>query len=179
MVSNELKSIPQYGLTTPRLLIRYYNIGDYDSLYKMLSDKRVFKYLLDEPMADELLVKKYTEFCSSDKGRKSGRLLAVDKVTNQFIGTITVHPRAANLLELGFTLPVDNWGKGYATEMVKAITEYYGKEYDIILRIFEDNLASQNVAKKTGYILESTLVDIKNDERQVIFLYKHHLRAAS
>lgn len=170
----EVKQIPACGLLTDRLLIRFYQESDVDSLYKMLSDKRVFEYILDEPMEDYELVRKYTKACSGEQGKKCGRLIVVDKYTNKFIGTITIHRRAASLIELGFTLPVENWGNGYATEIVKGITDYYSKDYDIILKIFADNKASRRVAEKLGYDIESTIIDTKDNKKEVIYLYKYH-----
>lgn len=170
----EVKQIPSCGLLTDRLVIRFYQESDVDSLYKMLSDKRVFKYLLDEPMEDYELVKNYTKVCSGEQGKKCGRFIVVDRDTNKFIGTITVHRRAASLIELGFTLPVENWGNGYATEIVKGITDYYSKEYDIILKIFANNKASRRIAEKLGYSIESTIIDTKDNKKEIIYLYKYH-----
>lgn len=169
-----IKEIPLNGLETDRILIRYYKPADTSDVYNMLSDDRVFEYLLDTPMKDLKLVEKYVKYASSERGRKAGRLIGIDKYTGRFIGTITTHPINADEIEIGFTLPVESWGKGYATELLKAITKYYHPYYKLTLRILEKNKSSQNVAKKSGYILTASNVEIKDDIRHTVNTYTYH-----
>ncbi len=63
------------------------------------------------------------------------------------------YSRPNNECELGFILPEDVWGKGYATEISKALASYSRDELKLD-RIFgtvdEDHFASIKVLKKTG-----------------------------
>jgi RimJ/RimL family protein N-acetyltransferase len=68
-----------------------------------------------------------------------------------------VHRRSA---EIGYWLGREFWGRGIATEAVKATTEYAFKTFDlcrVYACVFAWNPASAKVLEKCGYLLEGRL----------------------
>jgi RimJ/RimL family protein N-acetyltransferase len=63
--------------------------------------------------------------------------------------------------EIGYWLGQDYWGRGIATEAVRALTEYGFSHHDRLTRIygrvFEWNVASMRVLEKCGYQREGWL----------------------
>ncbi len=62
--------------------------------------------------------------------------------------------------EIGYWLGEPYWGHGYATEAVRALTEYAFSEMDLMrceAGVFGYNLASVRVLEKAGYAHEGTL----------------------
>jgi ribosomal-protein-alanine N-acetyltransferase len=71
--------------------------------------------------------------------------------------------------EVGFWVAEGHWGKGIATEALKAFTDYAFSRFDLIrlfAYVFEGNVASTRVLKKIGFTYEGTLESsiVKNDK---------------
>jgi [ribosomal protein S5]-alanine N-acetyltransferase len=61
-------------------------------------------------------------------------------------------------IEIGYSIVTDFQGKGYATELVRALVEHAGSQPTvrrIVAHTAADNIASQNVLQKCGFTLES------------------------
>jgi RimJ/RimL family protein N-acetyltransferase len=84
-------------------------------------------------------------------------------VEGQAVGGIGVEPQKDvyhRSAEIGFWLGEQYWGRGIATEAVRAFTEYVFDTFDvcrIFARVFEWNPASGRVLEKCGYTLEGRL----------------------
>lgn len=62
--------------------------------------------------------------------------------------------------EIGFWLGESHWGRGIATEAVRAVTEHVIEAYGltrVYARVFEWNAASERVLEKAGYQMEGRL----------------------
>ncbi len=62
--------------------------------------------------------------------------------------------------EIGYWLGEEFWGRGIATEALKAVTEHAFNEYDLCrlyAHVFEWNQASARVLEKAGYLFEGRL----------------------
>jgi [ribosomal protein S5]-alanine N-acetyltransferase len=99
-------------------------------------------------------------------------------VDDEFIGVggITVKTDIhRNSAEIGYWLGEPYWGKGYATEAVKLLTEYAFNIglIRVFAGVFAHNKASQRVLEKAGYTLEAILRSaiIKNGEVMDEHLY--------
>ena len=71
--------------------------------------------------------------------------------------------------EVGFWVAEAQWGKGIATEALRAFTDYAFSRFDLIrlfAYVFEGNVASASVLEKVGFTYEGTLESsiVKNDE---------------
>jgi RimJ/RimL family protein N-acetyltransferase len=68
-----------------------------------------------------------------------------------------VHRRAA---EISYWLGEAHWGRGIATEAVRAVTDHAFDALDLCrvwAGVFEDNAASARVLEKAGYVFEGRL----------------------
>jgi RimJ/RimL family protein N-acetyltransferase len=83
-------------------------------------------------------------------------------VNDQPAGSIGLHMQADILrknYEIGYWLGEEHWGKGIAAEATRQICEYGFANLDcirIFARIFGNNVASQKVVQKAGFVLEAT-----------------------
>ena len=62
--------------------------------------------------------------------------------------------------ELGYWLSEMHWGKGYATEALRAVAEYAFSRFDFVrlqARVLEGNPASGRVLEKAGFTLETSM----------------------
>jgi RimJ/RimL family protein N-acetyltransferase len=84
-------------------------------------------------------------------------------VDEEAVGGIgfTVQPDVAHRsAEIGYWLGEKFWGRGIATEALKAVTEYAFANYDLCrlyAHVFDWNPASARVLEKAGYRFEGRL----------------------
>ena len=81
-------------------------------------------------------------------------LLIVDKSTKNTIGFIILFEDDKNsILRLGYLLCEQEWGKGYATELIAGFTKWCEKQKipSVIAGVNKDNTASIYVLKKNGF----------------------------
>ena len=83
------------------------------------------------------------------------------KDNKTLIGSSGLHPRDWNVpsFEIGYWIRTGYEGQGYITEAVQAITKYGFETLEakkIIIRMQGDNIRSEAVAKKAGYLYEGT-----------------------
>jgi len=73
--------------------------------------------------------------------------------------------------EIGYWLGEGFWGRGIATQALRAVTDYAFEHYDlcrIYAHVFEWNMASARVLEKAGYTLEARLKkSVTKDERTI------------
>jgi RimJ/RimL family protein N-acetyltransferase len=91
------------------------------------------------------------------------------KSTGAFVGAVELGPKIRKIpsYELGYWIRSDVAGQGYTTEAVTALTDYGFEKLHanrIFLRTEPDNIGSQRVAEKCGYLKEARL---KNDALSV------------
>jgi len=58
-------------------------------------------------------------------------------------------------IEIGFAFKCSAWGKGYATESCKRLLDFAFEESpieEVVASFYEENSASKNVLKKSGFI---------------------------
>ena len=67
------------------------------------------------------------------------------------------------IIEIGYAINPEYWGRGYATEAFKGAIQYlFENGYSVIRAgIFEDNIASRRVLEKCGLKLTKTVEDIE------------------
>jgi ribosomal-protein-alanine N-acetyltransferase len=84
-----------------------------------------------------------------------------------------VHHRSA---EIGYWLAEPYWGRGIATEALRAVTEHAFANHDLVrlqAHVFEWNAASARVLEKSGYTREARLRKSVTKEGRTVdsFLY--------
>lgn len=90
----------------------------------------------------------------------------VVKGTDKIVGSVDFnHRHEDDVLEIGYTLHPDYWGRGYVPEAARALIDLAFKDlglHKIELTCFGYNLQSQRVAEKLGFTLEAHIRDRKD-----------------
>lgn len=152
--------IPFPKLETKRLILRQVDYGDVEQLYEMLSDAEVakFDYFYPVTSKEEVLkfIERFKEELDENEEITWGIVL---KETNKLIGTCCLgdFDDGARRAEIGYDVTQSEWGKGYATEALKAVVEY---GFDVMnlnrieATITPGNNASVRVLEKLNFVHE-------------------------
>ena len=148
---------------TDRLVIRELNENDFDNLAKILQDKDVmyaYEHAFSDKEVQEWLDRQLLRYRNDGIG-----LYAVELKSNGvFIGQcgLTMQDyRDKRVVEIGYLFRKNYWHNGYATESAIAMKKYafdvlnINEVYSIIR---DNNIASQNVAKRNGMQKIDTIV---------------------
>ena len=144
-------------LSTPRLYLREFTIGDAQLLIDLNSTIDVTRYTGDGPVKDLEEAKRIlTEIIFPQYKNKIGRWAVHLKDTDEFIGWCGLKYIADNNeVDLGYRFFKQHWGKGYATESAKAVLDYGINTMhlkNIVAQAAKANTASLNVIKKLGFV---------------------------
>ncbi|MBK8627217.1 MAG: GNAT family N-acetyltransferase [Saprospiraceae bacterium] len=148
---------------TDRLIFRPLTLSDAKDMFKLDSDPVVMKYLGNRPLSsiDEVtlylknIVKQY-------ETNGIARWAAIEKYSGELMGWAGIKFIAEetngykDFYDIGYRFRPEFWGKGYATEATMAWIEYAKNHLNIntlYASAHTENLASQNVLKKCGFIL--------------------------
>ena len=142
-------------IETERLLLRKITPDDKEELFDLHSDPEVQKFT-GEPVvvSMEEIEQSVASRLNDYKNHGFGRMAAIEKSTNNFIGWsgLTYLPEF-DQVDLGFRFKRKYWGKGFATEVSKAIIEYGFNVLnleEIIAIALPGNKASIRVMEKAG-----------------------------
>ena len=157
-------------LHTERLVIRDLCIEDLQNHHELMSDNTVMNYIQDIKTSSieeskENLLMAINDISSKD--RKYYFFVIENNITKEFIGnigyTVTQNTPYGKIVELGFFIKENQWNKGYTTEAVKRILEFAFEEdnvYRIKTGCVKENIASEKVMKKNGFIKEAEYKEI-------------------
>jgi RimJ/RimL family protein N-acetyltransferase len=160
-------------LETERLLLRQFTADDVDNLVELNNDPDVVRFTPnagespDRATIQTKALPRY--FAYYEKGEGLGFWAATEKSTQAFIGWFFLRPAIdasyfdpalANPsdIELGYRLRKAAWGKGYATEGVKALLLKGFSELGIqrvTAAALSANVASVRVLEKAGLSLQA------------------------
>lgn len=148
----------EYIFETEHLKIRKFKIEDARCLYKNHLEEEVKKWIPNESYVDIEEAKGAIKFyidCLNSKHLPY--VLAVElKNTGELIGDTGVNEVEGNSgeVEIGYTICKKHSGKGYATELLNAMTEFIARTFGINIlygRVMYGNSASVRVLEKNGY----------------------------
>jgi RimJ/RimL family protein N-acetyltransferase len=144
-------------LSTPRLVLRHFERGDVDDLYAMDSDDRVMRFLgagMKGRTRDECetAIARMVERAHERPGY--GLLHASLRDGGGFVGGCGVFPvPEGDDIEIAYRLPHARWGRGFATEMARAVLAhgFVGLGLARIVGLaWPENAPSQRVLEKIG-----------------------------
>ncbi len=142
-------------LETERLVLRRYNESDLDAFYEIIHDKRLQTYIFfpDLTREQELeYIKKCMENVETDKCEKWSIVL---KENNETLGNISVNTvvKKHNYCVVGYVIRYEYWSHGYATEALKAVSDYLLNSgyYLVECTCNELNIQSSKVMLKAGF----------------------------
>ena len=145
-------------LETPRIYLREFTSDDLENIVELDSDPDVVRYIgfgnpTDKAVLKNEVLPRYLEYHRAGQG--FGYWAAILKGDESFAGWFHLRPNRGDesIVELGYRLARNYWGKGYATECASALIQY-GFEQLGLDRIFahavKQNGASISVMKKIG-----------------------------
>ena len=102
---------------TPRLLLRPFTPSDVAIVHAIYSDPKVMRYVATGPMADLAVTERLLADYMAHQVRHGYSFWAViERASGTLIGDAGLYRTPAGEVELGYTLGVAWWGRGYATE---------------------------------------------------------------
>lgn len=150
---------------TPRLILRRLRVGDARALYESYGgDPEVAKYMV-WPVAKraEDMETFVTDAISAFDTATSHEYAIVQRESGTVIGGCGIRrasPRSDNHFIFGYCLARSAWGRGFATETVKAIVAWFHSNtqiYRLAASVDVDNQASVRVLEKSGFQREGIL----------------------
>jgi RimJ/RimL family protein N-acetyltransferase len=153
---------PKIILTTERLILRTWKESDIPLMTAISSDPLVMEHF---PSTQGLAVTKaLIDHIYQHYAKFGYSLYAVEtKDTHAFIGFVGLNrppfdiphftPKSLPIVEIGWRLSAQHWGKGYATEAAKAVLHYAFTELklkEIISFTVAANTKSRRVMEKIG-----------------------------
>ena len=156
-------------LDTDRLVLRVRTVADTVDIFDYASRPEV-SYPAGFPpvktLEDEIY---YLEHILPERNQKENLPAGygiVVKGTDKIVGSVDFnHRHEDDVLELGYILHPDYWGRGYVSEAARVLIDLAFKElnlHKIELSCFGYNLQSQRVAEKLGFTLEARIRDRKD-----------------
>jgi RimJ/RimL family protein N-acetyltransferase len=143
-------------LTTPRLWLRPFAAADHDAIHAIYSDPDVMRYVgngAHRTAADTAAALR--SYADSLASRGYSFVAVIERETGALIGDGGLYPFAGTGpdLELGYTLARASWGRGYATELGRALLVHaFGplRAERVLAQVEPDNRASRHVLEKLG-----------------------------
>ncbi len=141
-------------LETERFYLRQWKNDDAEELYKIMSDSRVHTFTGDSPWTLEKTNGYIGYILEKDfKTLESFHAACVLKANNYIIGLAGLNPYLPEQPEIEWQFGVPFWGKGYATEIGKAIIKaaFASTAIEAVYGMVNpENKASMKVMEKLG-----------------------------
>ncbi|HEY0383536.1 MAG TPA: GNAT family N-acetyltransferase [Candidatus Elarobacter sp.] len=162
---------------TPRLLMRAHRLDDFEQSFAMWSDPVVTRYIGGKPSTEQQTWSRLLNYAGHWSLLGFGYWALEEKSTGRFAGDVgfanfrrDIAASMRDVPEIGWTLAPSFYGKGYATEAVRAAVAWGDVRFEsarTVCLINEGNLASIRVAQKCGYeVFERTTFN----EQPTLFL---------
>ena len=148
---------------TERLILREYTITDLDVEHENNLDPELFTYMpFNPPNTKEDTRKRIIHMIEKQKKtpRTDYDVAITLKSNKKLIGGCRLNKVSDIQGHIGYKLAKEHWGKGYATEAAKALTDYGFTELNlhrVYATVHPDNAASIRVLEKVGMIPEGRL----------------------
>ena len=147
------------------LNIRKMRSSDVQSLYELLSDEKVMKYL-EKPFSFE-----QTELFLKEKALcEPPFIYAIDEENNGFIGYVIYHDYDDDHIEIGWVLKPSSWNKGYAKRITATLIEMaFNEDKNVIIECSKQQDATRRIAQDYNFELIKT-----EDDLEIYELRKTH-----
>lgn len=142
-------------LETERLVLRRYKESDIDMQYEILTDNRLSKYIKFPNLTKEEELECIKDWIKNADDSKYEKWVITLKEDNTPIGNISVNgiEKKHNYCNVGYVILYDYWGKGYASEALKIVSDYllHNGYYLVECSCNELNKQSSRVMEKAGF----------------------------
>ena len=140
-------------LETKRLILRNLTPDDYQAVFLWCGDPDVARYMVYPVYTKAEDVKAWIETLNPDDPDEYEAGIVL-KETGELIGSGGIYYQPeADLWNIGYNLRKDQWGHGYAVEMIRGILEMVQGQRDvrgIIGSFANENFRSRRVMEKLG-----------------------------
>ena len=149
-----------HEISLAHALLRPWRSSDAESVARHANDREVWRNMRDR-FPHPYTVKDARDWLAFAATLPPGTNFAID-VGGAAVGGISFEPLADVFrvgAEIGYWLGREHWGRGIATEAVRAVSEHIFRHFDFIrlqASVFSWNPASARVLEKAGYTLEAT-----------------------
>lgn len=134
-------------MQTNRLTVRRFRREDAGSLFLLLSDREVMRYI-EPPYSMEQTV----SFLERAGLCDPPLIFAVDGPEGSLAGYAIYHPYGADAYEIGWLLHKSQWGKGYARELTQGLIRFAkGKTRYLVLECHPEQAATRHIALSCGF----------------------------
>lgn len=150
-------------IETERLLLRPHREDDLMALHETIySDADVTRYLPGgKPRPLERTTATLEQFIKHQAQHGFSLWAVIEKETGAFVGQAGVfYPPARGGVEVAYAFGKNYWGKGYATEVVRAAIRYAFEvaQLPMLHAVAEvDNVPSQKVMQKVGMVYQGEI----------------------
>ena len=167
-------------IETERLIVRSLERGDEKAYAKMAEDGSLEEVGFDSNCAEWMddWISEAMELTANDNPREDYIPCTVlDKTTKEIVGNVgCTYYEDTERIGICYFVGADYRRKGYASEAVKAYTDYFFNHYnekEIIATIKDENEESYKMAEKTGFKLIETKMykDIDDEEEELYRFY--------
>jgi [ribosomal protein S5]-alanine N-acetyltransferase len=143
-------------LETPRLCLRPFTDADHAAIHAVYADPEVMRFVGHgahrTPAETARALRGYADALGA---RGYAFVAVVERESGAVIGDAGLHPLAGRGpdVELGYTLARSAWGRGYATEMGRALVEHAFGALGfprVMAQVEPGNDASRHVLEKLG-----------------------------
>ncbi|WP_428229483.1 GNAT family N-acetyltransferase [Flavobacterium sp.] len=161
---------------SPKIIIRQFLPQEQQIFLALFEDHQVTQYLPNT--SPERYAEMFTELLENYEKKNLSRWAIFDTTNNNFIGMCVARIFAYNThqIEIGYVLRRAYWGKGIATEVCKAMTQYSfanTNTKEVVAITDLSNSGSQNVLQKAGFQRLNNLM--RNEEELAYFKIERSL----
>lgn len=157
---------------TERLLVRPYTKEDTDNFFAMNGDEEIVRYIRPAKSREECDAFLLETIAAVNANPQMGRWAVDEKNTGRFVGSFAViFIAGTEMIQLGYALLKNEWGKGYATELTKAGINYVFTvmQLPLIYAVTEiEHTTSQQVLLKAGFKPETLFTEGEKELQRFI-----------
>jgi ribosomal-protein-alanine N-acetyltransferase len=149
-------------LVTPRLWLRPFTGADHDAAHAVYVDPEVMRWVGHGAHRTESETRSALRgYADALAKRGYGFVAVIERATGELIGDAGLHPLGGRGpdIELGYTLARAAWGRGYGTEIARALAEHAFDVLEaprVVAQVEPDNRASRHVLEKLGMTEQET-----------------------
>ena len=143
-------------METERLVLQRFTFDDGHYLYDLDNDPEVMRYINGGvPTSKSVIEKDILPVFLAHEKSEFGFWKTIEKGSSKFVGWVSLRPLddKPDEARIGYRFRRENWGKGYATEAMRALVDTGFENLGlarILATTYEDNLASRRVMEKLG-----------------------------
>ncbi|MBX7045245.1 MAG: GNAT family N-acetyltransferase [Ignavibacteria bacterium] len=158
-------------LHSQRLTYTLYTEADFEEYKRQAMDYEIMKYISGKACNEEEAKQKWKMIVTANTMHNVLGYYSVRRIEDNEVAGLaklvyhgsergSLEGKENGLVEVGYSLFPEFWGKGYATEITEYLTEF-AKTFDDIKEvvgiIHPDNAASKRILTKCGYTLFQTI----------------------